>query len=400
MLNLKDYRKIVGDKVVNEIHKKAKKFSKKHIVCISSTYQGGGVAEMLNSIVFLFNEIGIDFGWRILHGTPDFFNITKSFHNALQGGKMKLTPAKKEIYQKTNKRFSFFTHLNHDLVIVHDPQPLPLIEYKKRKQPWVLRLHIDLSSPNQEVWNYLKQFIEKYDHVVVSKNDYKKKLPVPQSVIHPAIDPLSPKNKPITKKRIEKYLRRHGLTLEKPIISQISRFDKWKDPEGVIKIFKRVKKKIDCQLVLLGNLAPDDPEGIKVYNKIIKKYGRSKNIKILVNVDDNDLVVNTLQTKSAVVIQKSIKEGFALTVSEALYKGTPVVASNIGGIPLQVINGFNGFLHEPKDFNGFSQSIIKILQDQELRNELSKNAKEYVKNNFLITRLITDWLDLFEKYLD
>lgn len=399
MQNLENYRKIVGDKVINKIYNKAKKFSQKHIVCISSTHQGGGVAEILNSIIFLFNEIDIDFGWRIIHGTPDFFAITKQFHNALQGGKIHLSERKKEMYLKTNKRYSTFTHLDHDLVIVHDPQPLALIGFYQKKQPWIWRCHIDLSNPNKIAWDFLKQFIKKYDQVIVSAKEYKRNLRIPQSIIYPAIDPRSPKNQLIPEINIDKRLDKLGIDLNKPIISQISRFDKWKDPEGVIKIFKMVKKKVDCQLVLLGNLAMDDPEGVKIYNKIIKKYGDHKDIKILVNVSDNDLVVNSLQRKSAVVIQKSLKEGFGLTVAEALYKGTPVVASNIGGIPLQVINGVNGFLHNPKDIKSFSQSIIKILQDEELRNELGKNGKEHITKNFLITRLITDWLNLFEMYL-
>ncbi len=399
MQNLENYRKIVGDKVINKIYNKAKKFSKKHIVCISSTHQGGGVAEILNSIIFLFNEIGIDFGWRIIHGTPDFFAITKQFHNALQGGKIHLSERKKEMYLKTNRRFSTFTHLGHDLVIVHDPQPLSLIEFYQKKQPWIWRCHIDLSNPNKIVWDFLRKFIKKYDHIIVSAKEYKKNLRISQDIIYPAIDPCSPKNKLISEVNIDKRLTKLGIDLNKPIISQISRFDKWKDPEGVIKIFKMVKKKVDCQLVLLGNLAMDDPEGIKIYDKIIKRYGEHKDIKILVNVSDNDLVVNSLQRKSAVVIQKSLKEGFGLTVAEALYKGTPVVASNIGGIPLQIINGVNGFLHNPRDIKSFSQSIIKILQDEELRNELGKNGKEHITKNFLITRLITDWLNLFEIYL-
>jgi trehalose synthase len=399
MQNLEKYRKIVGDKVINEIYRKAKKLANKHIICISSTHQGGGVAEMLNSIVFLFDEVGIDFGWRIIHGSPDFFSITKQFHNALQSGKMHLTDRKKEMYLQTIRRFSAFMHLNHDLVIVHDPQPLALIEFYKKKQPWIWRCHIDLSNPNKEVWNFLKPFIKKYDHIVISAKEYKKNLPVPQSIIYPAIDPCSPKNKTLLNNHIDKRLAKLGINTNKPIIAQISRFDKWKDPEGVIKIFDLVKQKVDCQLVLLGNLAMDDPEGVIIYNKIMKKYGRRRDINILVNVSDNDLVVNSLQRKSTVIIQKSTKEGFGLTVTEALYKGTPVVASNIGGLPLQVIDGVNGFLHDPKDFKGFSESIIKILNNSELRNKLGQNGQEYVIKNFLITRLMIDWLNLMSGYL-
>ncbi|MFH1551818.1 MAG: glycosyltransferase [bacterium] len=397
--NLEKYKKIVGEEIVEKIYKKAKKLLKKNIVCISSTNQGGGVAEILNSIIFLFNEIGIKFDWRIIHGTPNFFTITKKFHNALQGADIHLSKDKKRIYYETNRKFSMLNHLDHDLVMVHDPQPLPLIDFYKKKQPWIFRCHVDLSNPNLEVWNYLKHFIKKYDELVISTEEYKKNLSIPQTVIHPAIDPLSQKNRQVQKKTIKKYLSKNGIDFKKPIISQISRYDKWKDMEGVIKIFERVKKEIDCQLVLLGNIAPDDPEGIDIYTEIVRKFGNRKDIKILVNVSANDLVVNCLQRKSAVIIQKSLKEGFALTVSEALYKETPVVASSVGGIPLQIIHGENGFLHEPNDINGFAESIVTLLKDDKLRKKMGKSGREHIKKNFLITRLMLDWLDLFEKYL-
>ena len=399
--NLRDYRKIVGKEVINEIYSKAEKIKKKHIVCISSTYQGGGVAEILNSVIFLFNKIGIDFGWRILHGTPDFFAITKKFHNALQGEKINLSRRKKKIYLETNERFSKFTHINHDLVVVHDPQPLPLIEFYKKKQPWIFRCHVDLSNPNPEVWNYLKGFIEKYEHFVVSKKEFKRDdLDIPQSIIYPAIDPLSPKNKRLPPSVINKYLDKHEITRDKPIISQISRFDKWKGFLGVIKIFETVRKKRDCQLVLLGTFAHDDPEGQKIFRKIETKIEKSKykrDIKLL--LVENDILVNCVQRASSVVLQKSKREGFGLTVAEALYKGTPVVASRVGGIPLQVIDSVNGYLHDPKDIRGFVKSVLRLLDDEKLRKEFGMKGKEHIKNNFLITRLMLDWLDLFERYL-
>jgi trehalose synthase len=399
-LKLNNYKKIVGEDVVREIRQKAKKFSKKHILCVNSTYQGGGVAELLNTTVILFNDVGIDMGWRILHGTPYFFNVTKKFHNALQGDKINLSEKKKRIYYETNRRFSTFTHIDHDLVIVHDPQPLPLIDFYKKTQPWIWRCHIDLSDTNQELWSYFKKFIKKYDCLIVSKEDYEKNIPVPQAVIHPAIDPLSEKNRPLPKKFINKYLKKFGINQKLPIVAQVSRFDKWKDPVGVIKTFEMVREKINCQLILLGSLATDDPEGHIMFKEIEQNVLGSKckkDIKlILVN---DDILVNCLQRASSVVIQKSLKEGFALTVSEALYKETPVVASNVGGIPLQVINGENGFLHNPDDYESFAASIIQLLQNKKLRAQLGRHGKEYIKKNFLITRLMLDWLDLFEKYL-
>ncbi len=401
MNNLTSYAKIVGKQKLDEIHAKAENLSGKHIICINSTHQGGGVAEILNSLVPLFDQVGIDFGWRILHGTPDFFTITKKFHNGLQGKKINLSQRKKDIYYETNRRFSTFTHIDHDLVIIHDPQPLPLISFYKKHQPWIFRCHIDISEPNREVWDYLKGVIQKYDHFVVSLPEYRKNdLNIPQSAIHPAIDPVTAKNKPVSETKISKYLAKFGIDRKKPIISQVSRFDPWKDPIGVVKIFERVRKRMDCQLVLLGQFATDDPEGHKILLSLQKKVDKSpfkEDIKLL--VVDNAFLVNCLQRASSVVIQKSLKEGFGLTVSEALYKGTPVVASKVGGIPLQVVDGVNGFLHNPTDLRGFSDSIIKLLKDGKLRDRIGKLGKEHVKKNFLITRLMLDWLDLLNKLL-
>ncbi len=394
---LKEYEKIAGADIIRQIRKKAKKFRKKHIVSISSTPHGGGVAEMLNSLVMIFNELGINFGWRIIHGNPDFFTITKKIHNGLQGSKIKISPREKELYLETNRRFSQFTHLDHDLVIVHDPQPLGLISFYKKRRPWIFRAHIDLSSPYPTAWDFVKPFIEKYDRAIISMEQYKQDLKIPQTVIHPAIDPLSDKNRALSSRNCRNILEKIGLDLKRPIISQISRFDKWKDPEGVVRIFEEVKKKFDCRLVLAGNLASDDPEAIGIYNSLIKKYSRKKDIKILLNIDD--LAVNALQRSSSVIIQKSLREGFGLTVSEALYKGVPVAASYAGGIPIQAVNGNNAFLHDPSDIKGFAQSILVLLNDEKKRRQFGQRGRKHIINNFLITRLVMDWLDLFDEYL-
>lgn len=400
MPGLENYRNIVGSDVVDGIYEKAEALSSKHIVNVSSTYQGGGVAELLGSIVVLFNEAGLDVGWRILHGSPDFFIVTKKFHNALQGGKINLSQRKKEIYLETNAMFSSFTHLDHDLVVVHDPQPLPLVSFYEKHQPWVFRCHVDLLNPNPVLWNYLKGFIAKYDHFVVSKEEYKKDLGIPQSVIPPAIDPLNIKNRKTGSKAVGNCLKKHGVEQDKPIISQISRFDKWKDPLGVVKVFENVRKKKNCQLVMLGSFATDDPEGQRIFEQLQKKVEKSRfksDIRLLAT--ENSFLVNCLQRASSVVIQKSIKEGFGLTVSEALYKGTPVVASRVGGIPLQVIDGFNGFLHDPGETAMFSKSVVKLLDDEKLRLEFGRNGRQHVTENFLITRLMSDWLALYKERL-
>lgn len=399
MHGLEDYRRIVGDKVIGEIARKARALYGKHIVHINSTYQGGGVAEILNNLVPLMNDIGIDTGWRTLHGFPDFFEITKKFHNALQGESIHFTEQKKRLYYQANGDFATYTHIDHDCVIIHDPQPLPLIKFYKKRQPWIWRCHVDLSNPNEKLWEFLSSFMLRYDVVIVSNKNYlKKDLPVDQVIIYPAIDPLSSKNMDIPEGDIAKYLKKYGISTDKPLITQISRFDKWKDPGGVIKVFKLVKEKIDCRLVLCGNLATDDPEGIRMYARTEKEAQKLIENGDVVLVTDpaasNFIFINALQRKSSVIVQKSSKEGFGLVVTEALWKGTPVVASNIGGIPLQIKDGENGFLLDFEDTQGFADKIITVLKEPALAVEMGRKGHEHVKSKFLITRLLIDYLDL------
>ena len=399
--DIESYRKIVGDEVIAKIYKTARKLYGKYILNINSTYQGGGVAEMLSSLVPLMNGTGIDAEWRILHGNPDFFTVTKKFHNALQSADIHLTDLKKNLYVDTNGTFSVYTHIKHDAVMIHDPQPLPLITFYKKRQPWIWRCHIDLTAPNPEIWDYLKSFILRYDAVIVSMEKYKRKdLPVEQKVISPAIDPLTPKNIPLPQDTINKFLKKFNIPTDKPLITQISRFDPWKDPLGVIEVFKKVKEETDARLVLCGNMATDDPEGYKIYANIVKKEKSliDKGDLILLTTENN-ILVNVLQRVSDVIIQKSTREGFGLTVTEALWKGTPVVASHIGGITLQIKDGWNGFLLEPKDYDGFAKRIIQILKDKNLARELGKNGIEYVRENFLITRLLLQHLELLREIL-
>lgn len=400
--SLEDYRGIVGDEVISLIYRKARRLYRKHILHINSTYQGGGVAEMLASLVPLMNDIGIDTGWRILHGNPDFFTITKKFYNALQGGQINLSEMKKQLYIQANEDFSTYTHIDHDCVIIHDPQPLPLIKLYRKRQPWIWRCHVDLSNPHERLWDFLKNFILRYDMAIISSEKYKRKdLPVEQRIIYPAIDPLSSKNKEIDDEVISKYLKKFRIPRDKPLIIQISRFDKWKDPVGVIEVFKLVKEKVDCRLVLCGNMAMDDPEGWMIYEKVKRKAGRMiENKDIMLITSENNILVNALQRSSAVIIQKSIREGFGLTVTEALWKGKPVVASNVGGIPLQIKDGENGFLLEPDDIKGFSNRIIEILQNPGLSEEMGRKGREVVRKNFLLTRLLSDYLDLLKDMIE
>jgi trehalose synthase len=401
MLRLEDFRTIVPDETLAEIYARARGLYGRHIVHINSTYQGGGVAEILYSLVLLMNDVGIDTGWRILHGSPDFFNITKKFHNALQGANLNLSEQKKRLYLQVNENFARFTHLNHDCVIVHDPQPLPLIRPYRKRQPWIWRCHIDLTEPHEQLWDFLKGFLLKYDQIVVSSEKYfKEDLPVDQRLMFPAINPLNLKNKDLSEKTIRKYVEKARIPTDKPVITQVSRLDPWKDPEGVLEVFKRVKERVDCRLLFCYNLATDDPEGVQVYTKIQRKAKKlTDNGDVLFVVGNNDILVNSIQRFSNVIIQKSIKEGFCLSVTEALWKGKPVVASNVGGIPGQIEDGKNGFLLEPNDMEGFAERIAYLLKNPDEGQKLGQGAKEMVRQKFLITRLLSDYLDMLNSIM-
>ncbi|MFB6215068.1 MAG: glycosyltransferase [Candidatus Bipolaricaulia bacterium] len=396
MKHLEDYRDIVGDEVISEIFRKSKGLYGKKILHVNSSYQGGGVAEILNHLVPLMSDLGIEVDWRVIHGHHDFFNITKKFHNALQGEEINFSRLKRSVYTETNEQFTTYSNIDHDAVIIHDPQPLPLIRYFKKRQPWIWRAHVDLSDPNSEVWDYLKQFIIRYDKAIFSAKEFvSSDIGTETEIIYPSIDPLTVKNTEIDQTTIDKYLNKYGIKADKPIISQISRFDKWKDPEGVIEVFDRVNEEIDCRLILLGAMATDDPEGPRVYESVVdKSKGRDD---IIVINKESDILVNVVQRVSSVVLQKSLKEGFGLTVTEALWKGTPVVASDVGGIPLQVTNGETGFLVDPEDYEEVTDRILEILEDPELGAKLGGSAHRNVKEHFLITRHLLNWLEVLKK---
>lgn len=397
LLSLKNYAGIVGEKLIQNIYEEATPLDKKHVEHVNSTYYGGGVAEILSSLTLLMNDVGIKTGWRLLKGHPDFFNVTKKFHNALQGGEIDISEDTKKIYLENNEVNSKIMHLDFaDLLIIHDPQPLPLINFYKKKQPWVWRVHIDLSAPNPVLWNYLKPFASKYDSIIVSMDKYKQNdLDIPYNIIPPSIDPLTTKNMDIKDSDVTKYLSDFGIERDKPIISQVSRFDIWKDPLGVVKAFEKIKNEVDCKLVLLGGMASDDPEGPKIYEELLGKVKSDADVIIINHTDDK--LVNCLQRASDVVIQKSLKEGFGLTVTEALWKGTPVVGGNVGGIPLQVIEGKNGYL--VNDIKECADRTIKLLKDPHLRGEMGKFGIEHVRKNFLITRHLMDYIRLLKSVI-
>jgi len=395
---LEDYREIVGDKVIATLFKESTPLRGKRILNVNSTFMGGGVAEMLWSAVPLMNDLGIEYGWRVIHGTAEFFPITKKWHNALQGEDVTITDHEKEIYTGINQLFSRFTHIKHDVMIVHDPQPLPLISYYPKRQPWIWRCHIDLSTPNKDAWSYIKKFILRYDNTIFSVDKFAQSdLPNEKSLIAPAIDPMTTKNREIDRSKREELLTQYGVDLDRPLISQVSRFDKWKDPKGVLEVFKKVKEVVDVQLVLLGAPASDDPEGQEIFQSLKEETQGMEDVHLINK--QSELLVNAVQSLSDVVIQKSKREGFGLTVTEALWKGTPVVASDVGGIPLQVIDGETGYLCQPEDYGEFAKRTVELIQDRNLAVELGQNGKEHVKHNFLITRLMLEWIQQMKAIL-
>ena len=398
MKSLSDYKVHVPEPKISEIYRKATDIAGSHIVNINATYYGGGVAEMMRSIVPLMNDIGINAGWRSIVGAPDFFQVTKKFHNALQGADVNLNEMKRKVYETTNVEFARFTHVDHDLVVVHDPQPLPLIKFYDKHQPWVWRCHIDLSDPNPEVWDYLRSFVLKYDRLIYQMEKFAAEGMDCTKMIHPAIDPLTTKNKDLREEEVNERLEEAGIDTDRPFIAQISRYDKWKDPKGVIKIYEKLKEMdSDCQLVMVGGMASDDPEGQEVYREVEKEAEGLEDVNLI--VDAPDILVNAVQSGADVILQMSKREGFGLTATEAMWKRSPVVATDVGGLKLQVQDGRTGYIVEPEDYSSAARKVAKLLDDENKRKKMGQRGRERVRKNFLITRLIDNWLDVYRDLL-
>jgi trehalose synthase len=392
-IHVEDYRPLVGNEIVDRILTKAERVAGFHVTNINSTFYGGGVAELLSSLTLLMNGMGIRAGWRVLQGAPDFFGITKNMHNALQGMPFEFTELKQQIYEEIVFQNSIRNHFDHEMVIVHDPQPLPLITHYAKRCPWVWRCHIDLSNPHRELWKYLSQFVEQYDAAIFSTKEYTQKLSIPQLLFLPAIDAFSTKNRELSEEIMSGRLAHYQIPTDLPIVAQVSRFDPWKDPEGVIDAFQIARRETPATLVLLGNFASDDPEGARIYENLLKR--REERILILPNGDDTALV-NTLQQNAAVILQKSTKEGFGLTVTEAMWKGTPVIGGNVGGIRYQIEDGVNGYLVSSIEEAG--QRIVELLKNPKKRDEMGRRAKDTVREKFLMTRYVEQYLDLFASF--
>lgn len=393
-MKIADYEPIVGRSTIEELRLLGSRLSGKVVQNINSTLTGGGVAEILSRMVPLLTDLGVDARWNVIKGNSDFFQVTKKFHNALHGREEDVSDRDFSIFLETSQKNIKELQLYGDIIYIHDPQPLALIERKKELGgKWVWRCHIDVSKPNEEVWSFLERFVVQYDAAVFSAPAFSRQLPIRQFLISPSIDPLSDKNKELSQDTIDGVMARFGIPRDKPIITQVSRFDYMKDPVGVIRAFELVKKHIDSTLVLVGGGAADDPEGEKVLAEVKERANGNPDIHILSGQAKTDVEINALQRASTVIVQKSLKEGFALTVSEALWKGKPVVASAVGGIPLQVQHKLTGLLSH--DVEGTAYALRQLLTNPEYARRLGENGREHVRHNFLLTRHVRDYLLLF-----
>jgi trehalose synthase len=396
-LSLDKYAPIIGEQKISEIKRLADRLVGKTVCHVNSTSFGGGVAEILHRLIPLMQDIGLKADWRLIKGSGEFFNVTKAFHNGLQGMEISLTDNMKKTYLEYNETNAQRLDLHHDFVVIHDPQPAATISYQKiRIGKWIWRCHIDLSNPNPDFINFLVPIIHQYDSLIFTMEQY---IPEPlksrkAAIIPPSIDPLSDKNKPLSEESIIAVLNKFDVDPEKPIITQVSRFDPWKDPLGVIDAYRIVKREVpDVQLLLIACMANDDPEGWTYYEKTARHAAEDLSIHLLTNLQCvADIEVNAFQRASDVILQKSTREGFGLSVAEALWKEVPVVGGNVGGIPMQVIDGVNGFL--VNNVQEAAEKTLYLLKHQKEAKKMGAKGKEHILKNFLITRHLEDYLRL------
>ncbi len=391
MAKIDEYIPVVGQPQIDDLKLLAEKLRGKVIQNVNSTSVGGGVAEILSRMVPILKELGVDARWDFIKGGERFFEVTKKFHNALHGVNVELLDQDFDVFLETSRSNIEELNTYGDVVFIHDPQPIALVD-KKAGNKWIWRCHVDVSEPDKRVWEFLRGYIDRYDAAVFSAPAFSQKLPIRQYLISPSIDPLSDKNKELPQETIDAVLEKYGIPKDKPIVTQISRFDRLKDPLGVIQVYKQVKKYSDCRLVLAGGGASDDPESSEVLLEVKEAAKGDPDIHILL-LAQNDIEINALQRASTVIMQKSLREGFGLTVSEALWKAKPVVASNVGGIPLQIAHKYSGLLCNSIEGAGFS--LKQLLHSPDYARKLGENGREHVKNNFLITRHLKEYMLLF-----
>lgn len=393
MIRLEDYAGIAGEGTIEELHLLAEQLHGKSVQNINSTAVGGGVAEILTRMIPLLKELGVDVRWDVIKGDERFFAITKKFHNGLHGVPVDVSDEDLDIFLEVNRENAASMDFS-DVVYVHDPQPIALIEKRTHVGGnWVWRCHIDFSTPDRRIWEFLEGYVNRYDAAVFSAPAFGRQLQIPQVLIAPSIDPLSDKNKDLPEETVEEVFTRFGIDRSRPVVTQISRFDYLKDPIGVIKAYQLARKRVDFQLVLAGGGATDDPEGPLVMEQVKAEADRDKDIFVIFLPPASDTEINALQRGSTIVLQKSLKEGFGLTVSEALWKGRPTIASAVGGIPLQIAHKYSGIL--TRSIEGTAYWIKQLINEPEYARRLGINGREHIKNNFLITRHIKDYLLLF-----
>lgn len=391
------YTDVVGIPVINQLRRLGERLKDIRIVHVNSTREGGGVAEILNWMVPLMNDLGLDASWEVIEGNNDFFSVTKCIHNGLQGYTTPLQKKDWDIYEEVNlaNRNQLSPILEDaDIVVIHDPQPAALLKLMPRRRGiWIWRAHIDISRPHHSVWKSLKKYVQDYDASIFSLTSFAQLLPHEQFIIAPSIDPLSEKNMPLERKFINEVAREFHLDRSRPLIVQISRFDRFKDPIGVIQAYRIVRQVVPIQLVLAGSGATDDPEGKEILDEVYGVAGNDPDIHVLLLPPDAHRTINALQCLADIIVQKSIREGFGLTVAEGLWKGKPVIGGDVGGIRLQVISHYTGYLVNSPE--GTAHRIRYLLHHRDKMRQLGKAAKEFVRENFLLTRHIREYLTLY-----
>ena len=397
-IRLADYEGVVGEAEIAAIRALAEPLRGARVLHVNATAYGGGVAEILPTLVPLMRDVGLEAEWRVIYGSDEFFNVTKRLHNALQGAAVPISSEMKAVYERFSQLNAEAFEGEYDFVVVHDPQPAALPHYRRREgsRSWLWRCHIDSSHAQLDAWAFLKPFLEYYDAGIFTLPEYVPgDLRLPRlAIIPPAIDPLSSKNRPLGSEECQRILARLRVDTSRPLLVQVSRFDPWKDPLGVIDAYRMVKTEMPAvQLVLAGSMATDDPEGWDYYERTIRHAGEDFDVRILHNLHNvGNLEINALQTAADVVIQKSTREGFGLVVAEALWKGRPVVAGNVGGIPLQVIDGETGYLVTGP--LACAERVFHLLRQPALREGMGARGREHVRRHFLTTRNLKDYLQL------
>ncbi len=388
---IEKYIQFVGEEEIDAIVKLAERLQDLSILHVNSTAAGGGVAEILHRLVPLMRELGLRVDWKVIRGDQEFFTATKTFHNVLQTGAGEVPKHYYEIYEKWQEINAHELDLDYDVVFIHDPQPAGLVKYRRRGI-WIWRCHIDLSTPHPDVWSFLRRYVSQYHAAIFHIPDFARDdLEIPQILIPPSIDPLSPKNMEISATAVERVVKKFGVDPERPILLQVSRFDRAKDPVGVIEAYRLARRHVpDLQLVYLGSPAHDDPEGEVVYREAVEAAGGDPHIHLLMLPPDSHYEVNAFQRAATVVMQKSLREGFGLTVSEALWKRKPVVGGKAGGIKIQVIHGVTGFLAtSPRTAAHYT---VFLLREKKIREEMGVAGREHVRRNFLITHQLRRYL--------